>query len=262
MNQDYSGTACAVERRSISRGDPRWLQIVYRNSQAYLDLIRASPRGLKTWIPFAIMYGLGSAAIRLSDFGSRTVEFIKHPSVSGFFGPVLSLLGWLFLLEGGFVVLMALWQAIFAGSNSPFRANKQAADAARSAEENQSITPLDEREGEATEETAQPAVDDHGNADQPDRPWGRGPIAWICGCMVVSQIAMILGFFLPVIVLMDLKRWGGDSQNEFGVFDFVFLLSLLLALVLATEFLAWALFFVLITIGDIVLDPGAPRVQD
>ncbi|KAK4497030.1 hypothetical protein PRZ48_011479 [Zasmidium cellare] len=224
-------------------------------------MVRTAPRWLKTGFPFAMMSGLGSAAVILSDFGNRIIDFIKHPSVGGFFGPVLSLLGWLFLLQGSFLVFMALGRAVLAKASLSNQGKKQAADTARHAEDDQSTVPLVESDGRNGELPVHPDADVQGSGDRLASPWGQGPTVWIFACMIVSQIALILGFFLPVIWLMHLERWGDDSKNSFGIFDFIFLLSSLLALVLVTELLAWALFFVLITIGDIVLDPGAPRAD-
>lgn len=252
----FENNASAVEQRSIARGDPRWLQLVYRNSQVYLDMIRNCPRLLKAVFPMVMMVWLSSVAISLSDFGNRMIDFAKHPSIGGFLGPILSLLGWLVVLQGGFVFLVGVSQAILARSSLSTKTNNQAMEVEPCVGDGGSLAPLIERDGQVTESTDSPVVNGQETTDHPRRPPSRGQTLWVCACLIISQLAVILGFFLPCLLLMDLNKWSGDTEDDFSIFDVLFLLSSLLALVLAMELLAWALFFVLVTVGHIVCDPG------
>lgn len=261
MNDSRFQHAYDVERRSIIRGDPRWLQIVYRNSQAFLDMIKACPRLVKAILPFAMMTSLGSLAVNISDIGKRIVDFIKAPTIWGFFGPIFSLLFWLVVLEGGFLFFWGLSLAIWTRYRPIAEVDKQLADRNSQATENENLMTLAEDIGHDTEPTLATASDDDSIPRRHGNTFGQGPKVWIIGCVIVSQVGMVLGVFLPVLLLMDLSRWNDKPESDFGVVDSVFLLSSLLALVLATEVLAWGLFSVLITFGDMVLDTGPPDVD-
>lgn len=248
--------ASAVEQRSIARGDPRWLQLVYRNSQLYVDMIRTFPRLLKAAFPLFMVAWLSSLAVTLSDFGSLIVNFAGHPTVGGFLSPVVSLLGWLLVLQGSLVLLIRVSQAIFARSSWSTKTDKQAIEEQLRTGTIDSLTPLAERDSQVVEGIHSPVFDGQKTIDPLRRPSSRGQTLWILACLIISQLGVILGFFVPCILLMHLERYGVEREDAFSIFDVFFLLSSLLALVLATELLAWAFFFVLITIAYIVCDPG------